>query len=169
MKLTKLVYLIGLFVLTMSMSECNSKKLEPNPPFQVDNAYAQKWMAGVAQGGSGINVVVPVSKMEADVTLEWVYYMGHKVALATKPGDDSVYVGHIVFKAKEDMTMSDESNGEYGNPVPEVGEHNQFKLKEDELVVGYTYQGKSMLSKFQGVMQKEQQNYPSMPNPDDGN
>lgn len=168
MKFSKLLYLVGVLVLTMSMSECSNKNFEQNPPFSVTNAYVQKWMAGVAQGGSGINVVVPITKMEQGVLIDSVFYLGHSAALATKPGDNSTYVGHIVFKPKDDMNMSDQVNGEYGNPVPDVG-NNTYELKEDELVVQYRFNGKTMLSKFSGVSKKEQQNYPTMPNLYDGN
>ncbi len=168
-KLTTLFSLFGLLVLTLSMSECANKTFTKSPPFTVGEITAQKWMAGVAQGGSGINIIVPITNLEAGVDIDSIYYMGHKVGLNTKPGDETLFVGHIYFKPKADMNMSDQDQGEYANPVPELGNNTKFKLKDDQVVIEYLFNQKYYWTKLNGVKKLEQQNYPSMPNPDSDN
>ena len=150
----------------MANSDCSNKKLENDPPFTITDAYSQKWMAGVEMGGSGVYLIIPVSEMAADVKIDSVYFRGQLLELATKPGDDNVYVAHWVNPEKPDMTMSDAPNGEYGNPVPEL--NDSFKLTADECVIQYQQGGKTHYTKLGGIPEREQLNYPSAPNPDGG-
>jgi len=161
MRLTKIL-VIGLAALSsLSMSKCSDKSLEENPPFKVDFAYAQKWVAGTQQGGSGINLAFTILDMEPDVTIDTVYYLTHKVSLETKPQSENMYFGYIAFKAKQDMVMSGEGTDEYGNPVPDVGSKHGYELTREQAVLQYKHNGKTYVTMVQGVVQKEQLNYPS--------
>ena len=118
-------------------------------------------------GGSGVNLVIPFSNMEADVQIDSVYFRGQQLKLATKPGDDNTYVAHLVNPKKPDMTMSDGQGAEYGNPVPVVS--SKFKLEVNEAVIQYQHAGKTFYTRLKGITERPQLNYPSMPKPDDGN
>lgn len=150
----------------MSMSECSNKQLTADPPFDATAAYFQKWVAGVEMGGSGVNLIIPMSKMKSGVQIDSVYFRGQRLALATKPGDDATFVAYLVNPKKPDMTMSDEEGAEYGNPVPALS--NKYKLQPNEAVIKYQYGGKTYYTKISEIAERDQVNYPSMPNPDGG-
>lgn len=151
----------------MANSDCSNKKLENDPPFTVTDAYTQKWVAGVEMGGSGVNLVIPISAMQSGVQIDSVYFRGQQLPLATKPGDDKTYVAHWVNPQKPDMNMSDAPNGEYGNPVPELSD--KFKLTPGECVIQYSLDGKTFYTKLSDIPQRDMVAYPSAPNPDNGN
>ena len=161
MRLTKII-VIGIAALSsLSMSKCSDKKFQEDPPFTVGFSYAQKWVAGTQQGGSGINVAFIIENIQEGVSIDSVYYLTHKVGLETKPMSEDTYFGFITYKTKEDMVMSGEGTDEYGNPVPDVGSTHGYELTREQAVLEYTLNGKTYVTLVNGVAQKEQQNYPS--------
>lgn len=150
----------------MANSDCSNKQFSTDPPFEIDAPYMQKWMAGVEEGGSGVNLVIPMTNMEAGVKIDSVYFRGRQLELATKPGNDMLYVAYWTDLKKPDMTMSDEEGGEYGNPVPVI--KSKYKLKDNEAVIQYQYGGKTYYTKLADIAERPQLNYPSAPKPDGG-
>jgi len=132
--------------------QCSSaQKLQKETSFKTSNVYYQKWVAGVKGGGSGTNVFIPLTAEQKEITLDSLYFRGHKVALQTKPNSPKLYIGRIIGSAnqKEGYTSS-------GDKIP-------FDLKDNEAVVSYSENGNVKYFKIENISEKPMQQFPSAP------
>ncbi|RMA65948.1 hypothetical protein [Ulvibacter antarcticus] len=143
--LKRAISLVGVVILFFCISSCLSTKSQTitfveDPPFKVSNAYSQDWVAGVRGVGSGTNLHVTFSELPEDVVIQNFYFENKKVEALRFPkfrdqftGYGNHYKGYIK-KIKVDPTVVDET-------AP-------FELLEDEMVIGYRFDGKRTLHYF---------------------
>lgn len=147
-----------------SFSQCSSaQKLQTKAPTQFGDVYCQTWVAGIKGGGSGINIFIPV--MDKTIQLDSVYFRGKATKLEVNSSETPLYIGRFKtgFNEHKDIIMSSDSNEEYGNKLPEKAVKIPFDLKDDECVVSYIKDNKTLYYKISNVQQKEPLNYPSAP------
>ncbi|MBR9846987.1 MAG: hypothetical protein GYB35_13165, partial [Algicola sp.] len=99
--------LIGMLVLMASFSQCSSaQKLQKRAPVEFGQVYAQKWVAGVKGGGSGINVFIPVKN--TSVVLDSIFFRGQKAKLEFNKDKETFYVGRFQtpMNQKQDIILS---------------------------------------------------------------
>ncbi len=143
--------------------EASSIALEEKPSFQLGTVYFQKWVAGIQGGGSGIHLYITEKTNRNYVVFDSAYFRG----LSAK-----IHVGKIGYLAsfktplnqKEDVVMDGDSNREYGNKLPKGNPTFPFKLQDNECVIQYTENGKTMYYKVTTVFEKQTEYYPSAPN-----
>jgi len=158
-----------IFLLLVSLfSGCSSaQKLETKIPINYENVYCQKWVAGIKEGGSGINLFIPVSgEFPKSVQLDSVYFRG-KVALLEKlEGEKLLFVGRFKtkFNQKSDANMATGSNEENDNQTLILHEKITSELKDSECVISYKEGKEIKYFKIEDVIEKQSQNYPSAPN-----
>ncbi|NQX86902.1 MAG: hypothetical protein HRT67_13560 [Flavobacteriaceae bacterium] len=140
-----------------SFSQCSSvKQLETKAPMNFGKAYFQKWIAGIQGGGSGINLVIPVS--EHTTSLDSVYFRGMRTKLEwTNTTSPKTYIGRFktALNQKTDMIISSNPKDEFKNKVPEAIDPIPFDLKPSECVVSYTHKGKTKYYKITGIIEKD--------------
>lgn len=149
-----------------SFSQCSTaQKLQQKAPTQFGEVYFQKWTAGVKGGGSGLNLFIPV--MDKSVEFDSAYFRGQVVKLEIKETNKGLlYIGRFkteLNQPKQDLIMSSDSNKEYGNQLPSKAIDIPFELKEDECVISYIKDGKTLYYKIINITEKESLNYPSAP------
>ena len=148
-----------------SFSQCSSsQKLQENPPVTFGEVYFQRWNAGVKDGGSGINLFIPVT--DKSVVLDSVYFRGKSAKLETKPQSKMLYIGYFKteFNQPKDIVMSSNPLDEYNNPLLIKKEKIPFALKDSECVVSYKDGQTTKYFKIENIIEKEAINYPSAPN-----
>ena len=69
---------IILLSITTGCGTCKMEKepfvLTQNTPFTVKNSYCQKWVAGIKEGGSGLNIYAIINDIPEGVTLKEFYF-----------------------------------------------------------------------------------------------
>ena len=155
-----------LFVIMASFSQCaGSKKLQDEAPLPIEDAHFYKWVAGVAGGGSGINMYIQVK--EHTVTLDSVYFRGNLTKLEIDPQNDKLYVARMTtsFNQQQDMIMHKDGQKEYGNELPKTkdSEPFPFELGPYECVISYSDGSKTKYFKIDKLVEKQGMDRPSAP------
>ncbi len=166
MKLLKNISFLLLVVLLMSsFSQCSSaQKLEKNTSINFGDVYCQKWVAGIREGGSGINLFIPVTKSNKNIQLDSVYFRGKATKLVLAY-DSLHYVGKFknIEKHSRDIIMSSEPKEEYGNQAPQLPKKIPFELERSECVVSYKDNKSTKYVKIDNINEKPMVSYPSAP------
>jgi hypothetical protein len=161
-------YIAIIMLHTFLFSSCSTaQKLLTKSPIEYDEVYFQKWAAGIKEGGSGMNLFIPIKKeLSKSIQLDSVYFKGKGVLLQKIEGKKTAYVGRFKFNFnhKKDTTMSSVLNEEYGNQAPILKEKIPFDLKDSECVVSYKEGNETKYFKIENVIEKQPQNYPGVPN-----
>ncbi len=151
-----------MLVLMASFSQCSSaQKLQKKAPMEFGDVYAQKWVAGVKGGGSGINVFIPVK--DTTIPLDSMFFRGQKVKLEFTGGDQALYAGRFLtdFNQPEDIILSSDMREESKNMLPKLKEVMPFEFNDDECIITYRKEDKTMYYKISNIETKQPQHYPS--------
>ncbi|MFC5047704.1 hypothetical protein ACFSTE_05785 [Aquimarina hainanensis] len=153
------LYNLGVIVITILFGQCGSTpKIEKTPPVKIAKSYFQKWYSGVAQGGSGFTVYIPVEE-ETKIVLQTAYFKERKIALQK---EGTIYVGRYTYpETRKDLIMSDDPKKEFGNQLPVIEEKSPFTLKYNECIVSYKDGNKEGFFKINNLEEKDFIAYPS--------
>ena len=152
---------IGVLLLLIMHIQCaSSQQIDMKTPIKVKDAYFQKWIAGIKDGGSGFEVHIEVYE-KPNIKLEYAYFKGKKIKLEYK-ASELKYVGYYTKSLrKPDLVMSEDPKEEFKNKIPEMEEKIPFELKDNECVIGYSNNGKQGFFKLENITEKELQAYPT--------
>lgn len=163
---------IAIALLTLlTFSNCGSGKtdissfaFEQYPPFKVEAASYQQWVAGTPEGGSGVNVFINFSKIQEGVVFKEIYFRDKKTEVITSPTVRVQYVGYFKKEAKRDVIMDSNPLQEAANTPPNK---IPFQLNDNDAVISYKFNGEIAYFKIENLEQKEMLAYPaSNPNGD---
>lgn len=161
----RITFLLAMFILMASFSQCSSaQKLQKEIPVSIDEVYCQRWTAGIQGGGSGLNIFIPVSS-KAPIVLDSVYFRGQAAKLEVK-SNTQLYIGRFktaINQPKQDVILSTDMAEEYNNQLPKKATKIPFELNDDECVVSYQKENKTLYFKITNISEKEALNYPSAP------
>ncbi|HET8803282.1 MAG TPA: hypothetical protein VFM72_01790 [Aequorivita sp.] len=151
-------------MLLFGFSNCGGTKtdsskisFEQTPPFKISEAYYQNWVAGVKEGGSGTNVHITFSEMEADVVIQNIYFRNQKLEAKGNVYEPNKFVGYLKNEAQRDVIMDSDPIKETQNTLPTPF---PFQLEENEAVIEYWFGGKKNYYKVSNLSQKEMIPYP---------
>ena len=149
---------IILLSITTGCGTCKMEKesflLTQNTPFTVKNSYCQKWVAGIKEGGSGLNIYAIINDISEGVTLKKFYFRGKSVDVKTSK--DPIFKGNYINKS---VIMGNNSIIEASNIPPKI---SPFKLENNEAVLSYDYNNKVYYHKILNIEEKQIIAYPSM-------
>jgi len=128
------------------------------PPFAVEAASYQQWVAGTPQGGSGVNVFINFSQIEQGVIFKEIYFRGKKTEVVTSAAVRVQYVGYFKNGSRQDVIMDSNVLKEAVNTPPEK---IPFQLYDDEAVISYEYAGEISYYKIENIEHKEMLAYPA--------
>ncbi len=164
MKTIKQITSLFLMLMLMaSFSQCSTaQKLQKKAPMNFGDTYAQKWVAGIKGGGSGINIFIPVD--ENNIALDSIYFRDQMVKLKYSE-NDKMYVGRFKteFNQPVDMIVSSDMKEESKNTYPIIKQKMPFEMLDNECVVTYSSNDKTMYYKISNISIKEPVHYPSAP------
>jgi hypothetical protein len=165
--INKIVGLLTLTLVMASFSQCSSaQKLQKKAPTTFGEVYFQKWVSGVAGGGSGINIFVET--LTDNVQLDSVYFRGRAAKFEVKPANKLLYIGRFLTDSNknEHMIMSSDTNQEYGNKAPIIPSKIPFELKDNECVISYLSNNQTKYFKIENIEERRSKNYPMAPQSD---
>lgn len=150
------------FIMLLSFAQCKSVyEMEEKSYIEIGKAYYQNWVSGIPDGGSGVNLYIPIIENPRLVELDSVYFRGRKSSLEMV--NDNLSVARFNYYKKKDMIMSNEPYAEYGNEAPKFPQKSKLDLKDDECVISYSENNKTEYLKLEGIAEKETLYYPSAP------
>lgn len=131
---------VGLFTLS-----CNSNKpaFEENPPFVIQEAFYQYWLAGVQEAGRGIQLELTFESIDPETTPDYLYFRGQKLTLTQDKFSKKTFRASIKFPEKEDTILDANPAMEMNNPRPTLNNDFPFELKPDEAVIAYAKSNKT--------------------------
>ena len=151
--------------LLFSFSNCGSGNtnssylpLEEYPPFIVEAASFQEWVAGTPQGGKGVNVFINFSEIQQGVVFKEIFFRGQKTEVVTSAAVRVQYVGYFNNEPKRDVIMDSNPIQEAANTPPQK---IPFQLNDDDAVIIYTFNGEVAYFKIENLEQKEMLAYPA--------
>ena len=150
-RLLLLVVTVGFFI-SCSTTKKDTITFEEDPPFQIERAYYQNWVAGIPEGGSGTNVNVSFSSIDANVVIEYFYFNDKVIKPIASPqfrdqytGSGTHYRGYFRNDLKEEIIMSSDPVLEAQNVLPQKP---PFQMDANQLVIGYRFQGRKLLNYY---------------------
>ena len=155
----------GMTFLLVSFSNCGSSQqsntisFEENPPFTISEIFAQDWVAGIKEGGSGTNVHVTFDNLNENLKIENIYF-AKKILLVRQTGNNSmVFVGSYKTVSERDIIMDSDPIKEAKNtPIPSF----PFELGSNEAVIKYSEDGTAKFFKVSDVVIKTKIAYPAV-------
>ena len=154
---------IPLFVFALGMQSCgsvqNSNKLifEDNPPFNLEDAYFQKWVAGIEIAGSGVEVHLLFANLNPEVKIKDVYFQNQITKLQKARKNPNEYFANQSNNPRVDVVMDKDPMKEAQNtPNKEF----PFDLKKNEAALSYLFNGKIHYYKISNLSERELIAYP---------
>lgn len=131
--------------------------LEQNPPFTISEAYYQKWVAGVEEGGSGTNIHITFTEKDEDVVIQNIYFRNQVLEAKGNINQPNQFVAYYVNDTERDVIMDSDPMKEAQNTPTKLF---PFELKANEAVVEYWFDGKKNYFKVSNIFQKDLIPYP---------
>ncbi len=141
-----------------SIHNSNNKVMfEQNPPFNIGDAYFQKWAAGIEDGGQGINVHLIFENMEPGIKFQELYFRNQVQELEKSLKNPDEYVANFSNHPRKGMLMDIDPVKEAENTPPD---NFPFDLAGHETVISYIFRGKNHFYKIPHLSEKENIAYP---------
>lgn len=160
----KFFTILSILPLVFFASCGTGQKLQQNAPATIEDAHFQKWISGAKGMGSGINIAIVFKNTPKDITLKDVYFRSMKTELVTKLKELNTFRGYLKTKynTQEDLVMDADPKKEYGNKPPKIKEEFPFELKDNEAVISYVKNGKTLFYKTT-LKERDVKSYPKIP------
>jgi|26BtaG_2_1085354.scaffolds.fasta_scaffold00041_28 hypothetical protein len=167
-KTNRLILLLSLLLVGLSLTYCGSSKssnskfvFEKNPPFKIEDAFFQRWAAGIKEGGSGINISILLKEMQPDIAVQNIYFRSHILEAKNAPNNSNTFTANLVHgsSAKGVIMDSDSMKEAQNTPYDEF----PFELKDNEAVISYWFDGKRNYFKIHNLSEKQEIAYPQAP------
>lgn len=149
----KSLYLI--LVAILSIQNC-SNQIQDKFPIPIKEVYHQHWVGGIQGGGSGTGFYIEFGeKLPETIVLKQLFFR-NGLAQVSKVSESQYlfnFVGTANWGRRGELEISDV-------PVPKAI-HPPYKIKEDEAILEYLYQGETKYFKLSNVKEKEMLAYPA--------
>lgn len=156
----------------VAFSKCGTPKdnkaqfeLSLSTPFTITDSYAQSWVAGTPEGGSGTNFFLSVKNIEKGVEIKEVHFRNKKEVLHRTDQRPELFVAYFNDNKKEDIIISSDPNAEAQNTPPFV---TPFRLMHNEAIIGYKQNEKMQYFKLTEIREKPLIAYPGSKPPKQG-
>ena len=164
----KFIGLIMLMTIMASFSQCSSaKKLQKETPKSIGEVFYQKWVSGVSQGASGLNIFIEV--INDDIKPDSVYFRGKAAKFEVKPNNKTLYIGRFINESKEvsDMVMHSDAKREYSNKAPNINTNIPFELNDNQCVISFISNNKTKYFKIDNIEERVSIDIPMSPKQND--
>lgn len=148
------INLIGVFLITVSFTQCKSIQFEKNPPFKISSASYVVAVGGMP-GSSSMQFDANFTGGK-NITFNELFFLGRKTKI-TFAKNNTVLSGFFntsTIRNKKDLQMHRDGTKEYGNE-PLKTEKFPFELKENEAVISYTQENKLKYVKVTNIKKRQ--------------
>ncbi len=158
-KVNPFLYLV---LISLIVTGCKTPQqttyFEENPPFSINNATYQKWVAGTQEGGKGTNVTLEFEYIDSGVMLKDVFFDSQVTALSPLPNQQNTYMGYFTQNSNRNFVMDGDVVKEVVNTLPKK---NNFDLEKNQAVISYLKEGKLHYVKLDELIELPLLAYPS--------
>jgi NADH dehydrogenase/NADH:ubiquinone oxidoreductase subunit G len=158
----KSIKILSILTLLFGFSQCGSNTFVKNPTFKVEKAFYNNWVGG-QPGVRGTKVEMHL-KDASEINFDALYFQGKvtKVEVSMKDGFVQV-IGHFSTSKtqKRDVILDLDATKELENKVPNL-EKFPFELKENEAMLSYKRENKTVYFKIENIKKVRSIPFPSM-------
>jgi len=128
------------------------------------DVYYEEWVAGVKDGGSGIDLYINKSVV-GNKKLITAYFKGKSVEFSPKTKGSNVYIARFKGKVNQvnDINMEAVAINEYGNKAPVKKDSIPFELSVNDALISYLENNNLKYLILTNIPKKESLAYPSAP------
>ncbi len=134
---------------------------EKNPPFKIEDAFYQKWAAGIQEGGSGIHISIKLKDLDPNVVVQNIYFREHILEAKNSLQALNNFSAHLINNTNKTTIVMDI------NPVKEAentpSNEFPFELDQNEAVISYWFEGERNYFKVHNLTEKREIAYPQAP------
>jgi hypothetical protein len=158
----KIMKILSLLAILFSFTQCGTSILIKNPTFKVEKAFYNHWVGG-QPGVSGMKLEIHL-KDASEIIFDSLYFQEKitKVEVSQKEKFTQI-IGHYSTskRQKRDVILDADATKELENTVPNLGSF-PFKLKENEAMLSYKKENKTVYFKIENIKKVRSIPFPSM-------
>lgn len=160
-------YKIAVVLFSLSITSCNCQKQTVTTQneykatqeeiLKFEEVSYRKWVAGIQGGGSGITIYIDLKEaLGQNIKFEKAQINTFETSSIEKI-DDLHYLAHVKTHTN-DLKLDENPEEEYGNEVPKK---TDISLKEGQVKLFFSKNGKEVYQMIEKVKQKPMIAYPS--------
>ncbi|TDQ28642.1 hypothetical protein [Tenacibaculum caenipelagi] len=146
--------LIGILLLTFSLTQCVSVKTKNTHPFKIESASYYHVTGGVKGSYNSINLIINFTAEES-VDFQKVYFQNRITNAVVEQHNDKQYIAARYKTSsnddRKDLILHADPKEEFGNTPTEKF---PFELKENEAMVSYVKNEKIYYVKVENIIKK---------------
>ena len=154
--MNRLLSILVSLIILLSFSFCcatksNVKDLtQEKHPFKVTKSTYNMWVGG-QPGVKGIKINITIDN--PNIQLDKVFFRNKKTTLKhSLTSSPSTFIGVFTLpNTEKDYILHENSVNEYGNKPPKISTNIPWKLKENEAVISYVYEGETHYYKIENI------------------
>jgi hypothetical protein len=158
----KSMKILSILAILFSFTQCGSSVLIKNPTFKVEKAFYNNWVGG-QPGVSGIKLELHL-KDASEIIFDSLYFQEKitKVEVSQKEEFRQIIGYYSTSKRqKRDLILDADATKELENAVPNLAVF-PFKLKENEAMLSYKKENKTLYFKIENIKKVQSIPFPSM-------
>lgn len=150
--------IINIFFLAIMACSTSKNAVQEIQNMNIDEAYFQKWVAGIQGGGSGVDVYITFkSSIEEGLLIEKLQWKNVETTVIEMNEEKNQVIARLKTPLNQ-MRMDGETEKEYGNEVPVLNE----TLADGQVKLFFKKEGKIFYKLIENVKEKPMIPYPSM-------
>ena len=146
--------LIGILLLTFSLTQCASVKMQNTHPFKIESASYSHITGGVKGSYNSINLIINFTA-EKSVDFQKVYFQNRITNAVVKQHNDKQYIAARYKTSsnddRKDFILHADPKQEFGNAPTEKF---PFELKENEAMISYAKGENVYYVKVENIVKK---------------
>ena len=151
-----------IFTILLITQTCNKKQIDAEIlnqlPSQIQTVYAQDWVAGKQESGSGTNFYIEFkTAFPENILLNKIYFLNQEANFVSE--SETVFTANF-SKISVQKNMDIDSEKEFGNTPPQITKP-KYMLQKNEAILEFEINKKIYIYKLQNIKQKELLAYPS--------
>ena len=160
----KIIKTVSILVILLSFSQCGGSTLMKNPILKVEKAFYNKWVGG-QPGVSGTKVEIHIEDV-SEVIFVALYFQGKRTKVEVSKIDKFTrIIAHFSTSKRKNRNLILDADiiKETGNTLPSLEEF-PFQLKENEAILSYKKESKTLYFKIENIKKVQSIPFPSMNN-----
>ena len=149
----KKISLLLFLILSLALTQCGQQKgvVQKNVPFSITEKTYQMWIGG-KEGSNGTFLRIKGDIKPYGVQFISVFFHNKEQKVNATFQDGTFTIESNFFSKKDDMNMTGNPAGEYGNKVPTDKDADfPFDIKSNEAVLYYRLNGKEYYYKVTDI------------------
>jgi len=158
----KIIKTVSILVILLSFSQCGGSTLMKNPILKVEKAFYNKWVGG-QPGVSGTKVEIHLEDAQ-EVIFVALYFQGKRTQVEVSKIDKfTQIIAHFSTSKRKHRNLFLDADiiKETGNTLP-ILEEFPFQLKENEAILSYKKENKTLYFKIENIKKVQSIPFPSM-------